>query len=243
MSENKQKLIITIVRKEKSKSVVQATKKAGATGGTILRGRGIKNPEKNRFLGIPLEREREIILTLVHTSAFPDAWHAIERSASISKPGHGICFALDLKKLIGVAHQKKQDGQTEKIPEESGGKSMEKPELQYDLIVTIVNKGDSEKVVDASRKKGAEGGTIINGRGTGVHEKAKLFNILIEPEKEVVLTLVTKDLTKDVLSAIENDASLEKAGKGIAFVMDVDQTTGINHVLNKKINDTLRNDY
>ena len=35
----------------------------------------------------------------------------------------------------------------------------------FDCIVTIVNKGHSEPVVEASRKAGAEGGTIIFGRG------------------------------------------------------------------------------
>ena len=60
-------------------------------------------------------------------------------------------------------------------------------ERAYDLIVTIVNKGDSERVVEASRKSGAEGGTILSGRGTGIHERAKLFGLTIEPEKDCLL--------------------------------------------------------
>ena len=32
---------------------------------------------------------------------------------------------------------------------------------QFDLIVTIVNKTHSEKVLEAARQAGAEGGTII----------------------------------------------------------------------------------
>lgn len=99
----------------------------------------------------------------------------------------------------------------------------------YDLIVTIVNKAHSEVVVEASKKAGAEGGTIIFGRGTGVREQAKLFGITIEPEKELILTLIKKDLTEKVLESIVREGELNKPGKGIAFVLEVEKVVGINH--------------
>jgi len=100
----------------------------------------------------------------------------------------------------------------------------------YDLIVTIVNKGDSSKVVAASVKAGAEGGTILHGRGTGIHEKAKLFGIRIEPEKDVILTLIPKDRTDVVLAAILEAGQLNQPGAGIAFVLDVSRVAGICHI-------------
>ncbi|WP_237562781.1 P-II family nitrogen regulator [Bacillus dakarensis] len=107
----------------------------------------------------------------------------------------------------------------------------------YDVIVTIVNKGYSEKVIEASKKAGAEGGTILNGRGTGIHEQAKLFSIQIEPEKEIVLTLIDRGKTDDVLKAIMVEGELQKPGKGIAFVLEVERTIGINHILNRMVNE------
>ena len=109
----------------------------------------------------------------------------------------------------------------------------------YNLIVTIVNKGYSEKVVEASKMAGAEGGTIVYGRGTGIHEQAKLFNIAIEPEKELILTLIDRDKTDDVLASINEHAQLNKPGKGIAFVLEVERTIGINHILNRMVNEKL----
>lgn len=79
-------------------------------------------------------------------------------------------------------------------------------------------------------KRGAEGGTILFGRGTGIREQAKLFSIQIEPEKELVLTLMDRDKTENVLEAILIDAQLNKPGKGIAFVLPVERTVGINHI-------------
>ena len=99
----------------------------------------------------------------------------------------------------------------------------------YDLIVTIVNKNHAETVVDASKQAGAEGGTIVFGRGTGVHEQAKLFGITIEPEKELILTIIRRELTQSVLESIVAKADLNKPGKGIAFVLEVEKVVGINH--------------
>jgi nitrogen regulatory protein PII len=104
---------------------------------------------------------------------------------------------------------------------------------KYELIVTIVNKTQADTVVDASKKAGAEGGTIIYGRGSGIHEKAKLFSLLIEPEKEIVLTLIKKEKTQKVLEAIVEATNLNEPGNGIAFVLDVDATAGICHAFDK----------
>lgn len=66
----------------------------------------------------------------------------------------------------------------------------------HQLIVTIVKKGWAEKIVNAARKAGARGGTIFHGRGVGVHETKKLLGIPIEPEKEIILTLIHKEKNK-----------------------------------------------
>ncbi|MUK88617.1 PII family protein [Ornithinibacillus sp. L9] len=231
-----QKLIVTIVKKDKAKKVVQATRNAGARGGTTLLGKGVRLNEKLRVFGIPVERERAIILTLVSNDIFLDVMLAITNIAKLDQPRQGIGFVIDTKKVTGICNmlglEAENDSDTDKeVP------TVVEQKVLYDLIITIVNRGDSEQVVEASKNAGAEGGTIMNGRGTGIHEKAKLFNILIEPEKEVVLTLINRNKTQDVLNAIEEDAELKKPGKGIAFVLQVEQTIGINHILNHMVNE------
>ncbi len=102
---------------------------------------------------------------------------------------------------------------------------------EYDLIVTIVNRGFSERVVKASKEAGAEGGTIFFGRGTGIHETRKLLGIAIEPEKEIVLTAVPKEISERVLQAIMEAAELNQPGTGIAFVIELKKIAGICHIL------------
>ncbi|NLE11704.1 MAG: P-II family nitrogen regulator, partial [Actinobacteria bacterium] len=69
---------------------------------------------------------------------------------------------------------------------------MNPEDVRYDLIVTIVPKGLAEKPLRASQQAGAEGGTILYARGAGIHETRKILGVPIEPEKEILLTVVPR---------------------------------------------------
>lgn len=101
----------------------------------------------------------------------------------------------------------------------------------HQLIVTIIKKGWAEKILNAAKRAGARGSTIMYGRGVGIHETKKLLGIPIEPEKEIILTLIHKDKTDAVLKAIVEAGQLNKPGTGIGFVIDVDKVVGIVHLL------------
>lgn len=101
----------------------------------------------------------------------------------------------------------------------------------HDLIVTIVKKGWCEKIIEASKKAGAEGATMIPARGTGIHEQKKLLGIPIEPEKDIILTIIQEGKTEQVLEAIIEAGKLEKPGTGIAFVIDLKEVVGVVHLV------------
>jgi nitrogen regulatory protein P-II 1 len=105
------------------------------------------------------------------------------------------------------------------------------PDLKHDLIVTIVKRGFAECIVQASKKAGSEGATIIYGRGTGIHEQKTLLGIPIEPEKEIILTIIKADHTEQVLEAIIKAGKLEHPGTGIAFVLELKRVVGVVHLL------------
>lgn len=111
--------------------------------------------------------------------------------------------------------------------ERKGPKKMWKNKKEYQLIITIVEEGKAEEVIEYAKKGGAEGGTILTGRGAGIHDTSKILGILIEPEKEVILTLIEKEKSEDVLEAISKGMELELPGKGIAFVVDVPRVVGL----------------
>ena len=100
---------------------------------------------------------------------------------------------------------------------------------RFDLIVVIVPSGKAEDALEAARRAGAEGATIVHGRGTGIHEQKKIFNIPIEPEKDILMILVPESLTDGVLAAIDEAVELNKPGHGIGFVLEAKQVVGLAH--------------
>lgn len=99
------------------------------------------------------------------------------------------------------------------------------------LIVSIVRKGWGDSVLEATMAAGAHGGTVLFARGIGRNEQQRVFGIQIEPEKEVVLTLVPSDLVETMLAEIVRAAELTKPGHGLAMVVPVEQLVGIAHLV------------
>ena len=103
------------------------------------------------------------------------------------------------------------------------------------LIVSIVRKGWGSTVLEASVKAGAQGGTVLSGRGAGINEQEKMFGVSIEPEKEVILTLVQSDRADAILDEIVRAAELSDTGRGIAFVLPVEKVVGAAHFMKRRL--------
>ena len=101
---------------------------------------------------------------------------------------------------------------------------------EFQLIMAVVETGRASGIIEAARAAGSEGGTIFYGRGVGVHEHSKFFGSPIEPEKEIIMVLIKKNFTKNVLEAILTTGELNKPGKGMAFILDVSMVVGIAHM-------------
>ncbi len=97
----------------------------------------------------------------------------------------------------------------------------------HQVILTIVEKGRAEAVIDAAVKAGSHGGSIINARGSGVHETASLFGFSVEPEKELVLILAKDTRVRDIVAQISTDLRLDEPGNGIVFVQDLARVRGL----------------
>ncbi len=102
------------------------------------------------------------------------------------------------------------------------------------LIVSIVRKGWGDTVLEATMKAGAHGGTVLFGRGIGRNEQQKVFGIQIEPEKEIVLTVVSVEIKDAVLAEIVRAAELTAPGHGLAFIVPVEKVAGIVHLVQEQ---------
>lgn len=101
-------LIVSIVRRGWGDTVLEASVKAGAHGGTVLFGRGTGVNEQQRIFGIPIEPEKEIVLTVTLAEQSEAILREIVRAAELNEPGRGLAFVVPVDKVVGVAHAEKE---------------------------------------------------------------------------------------------------------------------------------------
>ncbi len=96
-------------------------------------------------------------------------------------------------------------------------------------IVTIVERGKANKIVDAAKAAGASGATIFYGRGTGDTEIKKFLKVNIESSKEVILIISEKEEAEPIIRAMVKAGNLFKPGKGILFTLPISNLMGLTH--------------
>lgn len=209
-------LIYIILNYGMGSKVLQKAKKHGITGGTIFLGKGTVNNALLNFLSI-YEEKKEIVLMGTDSQTAENVLSQLNKKFKFEKPNHGIAFTTSISKVIGSIRYKSEENKEER--------RVDKP--MYQNIITIVNRGKAEEVIEAAEAAGSKGGTIVNARGAGSHETSKLFNMQIEPEKEMVIILSKKDKTEAIVATIRERLEIDKPGNGIMFIQNINQTYGV----------------
>lgn len=203
-------MIMCIVPRGFAGLITDSARNAGARGCTVLSGRGTATSRILQILGIG-ETEKEIVLIVTDSQTAPGIKSSIKDSAK-SKTHFGILFS------IGTGNFSKA---TENIGTDTKGNDMETQDSSSRLITVIVNKDLAEDAMEAARKAGAKGGTILDARGTAREDDAKFFGVKLVPEKELLFILIDADKEKAVLEAIKALPCLSEKGSGIEFSLPV----------------------
>lgn len=211
-------LLTIIVNDGWGTKMLHAAKKSGICGGTIMLGKGTVKSSILKFLEL-YEKQKEIVFIVVGRSAAFDLLESLDNKYNFSKPHHGIAFCTPVADVFGSTSCRADAN----INNESRGAQA----VMYNAIYVIVEKGNAEAVIDAATNAGSTGGTIINARGSGIHETSKLFSMEIEPEKEIVLIISETDKTQAIASAVYDKLQLDKPGNGIMYIQDVSKACGL----------------
>ncbi len=109
--------------------------------------------------------------------------------------------------------------------------------MHFKLILTFVEDSKTSAVMDAARKEGATGATVINNaRGQGLAEKKTFFGLSLEAQRDVVLFLVEEHLSRHIIEKIAEVGEFEeRPGTGIAIQIDVEDAVGVAHQIEKLV--------
>ena len=95
-------LIYIILNEGCSDLVMAAARSAGATGGTVLSAKGTGIKESEKFLGISLANEKDVVLILANAAHKAAIMQAIMRDAGPQSPAGAICFSLPVSQVAGL---------------------------------------------------------------------------------------------------------------------------------------------
>lgn len=214
---NEYSLFWIIVDFGQANKMLKESKKLGVSGGTFFLGKGTVASHLLNVLGFSQVR-KEILIMVIEKDLENRLFDKLNNKFQLNKPHHGIAFSIPLKSCLGLRDSKNLSSNLQKG---------QVTDMEYEAIFTIVDKGRSDKVLEAAKSAGSTGATIIHGRGSGSQEKMKLFDIEIDPEKDIILILSKIQDTESIVNSIRRDLDIDNPGSGIIFILDVNQTLGM----------------
>ena len=99
---------------------------------------------------------------------------------------------------------------------------------QYDMIWAIFNQGYSEEVMEAARKAGAMGGTVIHARRVGLDAPMKFWGITLQEEREILFILTDRVHKKAIMQSISGNFGIATDAQGMVFALPVEEIEGID---------------
>ena len=180
----------------------------------LVNGNGTASNSVLAYFGLE-KLNKKIYLTIINDDVEKKIIPELKTWCKLPDVGVGIAFTFGLNGLSKFI-----------LDDINEGDKYMKKDNEFDLIITIVNEGYSDLVMSAAYKEGCSGGTVIDARSLG--SKRTLFmDLSIEPEKEIVLNIVKKDIKKAVMERITKECGVKTDGRGILFSVPLDNVIGL----------------
>lgn len=111
-------LVVVILNEGCSDMVMAAARPAGATGGTVLAAKGTGVHESEKFLGISLANEKDVVLIVADKGKKAAIMKAIMEKAGPGTAAGAICFSLPVTAVEGLRRIDPEDEAAASAPEQ-----------------------------------------------------------------------------------------------------------------------------
>lgn len=111
----KQELLIVIGNRGYSEQIMDAAREAGATGGTVIHANGTGMQRAEKFFGISLSSERELVLIVSATEKKNAIMQSIMKKAGLETDAKAIVFSLPVTDTAGLRLAEPEEAQEESV--------------------------------------------------------------------------------------------------------------------------------
>ncbi len=102
LKDTKYELLVVIANQGYSDLIMDAARSVHAAGGTVLHARGTGMEKAEKFLGVSLVAEKELVLIVAEAPRKNEMMQAIMEKAGISTPARAIVFSLPVTGTAGM---------------------------------------------------------------------------------------------------------------------------------------------
>jgi len=95
-------LIVVILNEGHSDMVMDSARSAGATGGTVIHAKGTGREKAEKFYGVSLAEEKDIIYILANAKKKAEIMKTINQECGAGTKASAICFSLPVSEVAGL---------------------------------------------------------------------------------------------------------------------------------------------
>ena len=214
-------MMVTIAEKNKSEEYIAyfAENNISITLGRY--GKGTANQEMLEYLGIG-SKEKCVLFSFTTLEKSKMLLKEMEKRMQLKRIGMGISFTVPIS---SVGSRKSLEVLFGEISNEEGeGYEME---TENEVIVVITNRGYVDKVMDVARAAGANGGTVVHARGTGIQQSEKFFGATIGAEKEMIFIVTKTEKRNEIMKAVKEEAGINTEAQSVLFSLPITDVAGL----------------
>ncbi|GMO25422.1 MAG: P-II family nitrogen regulator [Termitinemataceae bacterium] len=200
----------------------------------VSKGDGTASSEITDLLGLG-SSEKAVFTGIVQAGQTPRIIQGVRKVMGAGTTGAGIAFTIPLSGItarIFSMFEENAVNSNEMFPsgqeKSEENKKMIGIEIKNEMIISILNRGNSDAFMTEARKAGARGGTVISARGISQNVIKKFFKMSVQDEKEIIFILAEKGQSADIMNAVKIDFGAESKAAGVIFSLPVDRVMSLN---------------
>jgi nitrogen regulatory protein PII len=222
------KALFLIVDWDKLNVVSEVFAKENCLLSFVSNGSGTASSEIIDLLGIGAT-EKAVFICLVESTDTAHIIREVRRAMGARSAGAGIAFSIPLggvtARILTMFEEAVQRGDDVSNTKEQGMKAIE---IKNEMIISILNGGNSDAFMTEARKAGARGGTVISARGISQEVMKKFLGMSVQDEKEIIFILADKNTVVPIMDAVKTDFGASSKAAGVIFSLPVDQVMSLN---------------
>jgi len=215
-------LMTTITNRSMMPKFLAFYQEQGVTVNLVTLGHGTAASEMLDYFGLEAS-EKAVLFAIITDGIWKELKKGLQTRFRIDVPGTGIAFTVPLGSIGG---RRELQFLTEYQGYEKGEETTLK-ETKHELLIVIANQGCSNMVMDAAKKAGAGGGTVIHAKGTGMERAESFFGVSLASEKEMIFIVARAGQKNGIMQAVMKEAGMETKAKAIVFSLPVTSTAGL----------------